>query len=99
MLYYLPGIKGHGKAFPAPLRVPDNAHSLVPFGRCSLNRAVNSLIHRVELVISGDFLNDLRAIDFKHNEILKKVEKSPPVEYAFNQYLKLRESLWSQIIS
>jgi len=52
------GVAGHRQTLAASLRLPDDADAAIPFRRARLQRAIDRLVPRVELVITRQLLDD-----------------------------------------
>ena len=86
-------VEQHGKALARALSMPDDATTLVPGGPRRLDRRVDGPLNRVELVVSGNDLDEQVAIGvvLKDDEVPKQRQKPVFLEDPANQDFKLQD--------
>ena len=104
LLQQLTRITDHGNTLTRTLGVPNHTrlartrHYLVAIGRTLLShlpwprrdhRHPHCLAHRMELVISGDLLDDGVAIVFKQNKVADVVQQQLAIKEAPDDFLQL----------
>ena len=72
----LPG-EDHRQRLAGPLRVPDQARPVLCRDRVRYerHRAVDQLVHRLELLITGDLFGDFSLLSLEDHKVLKEVEQ------------------------
>ncbi len=93
------GIERHREALAAALRMPHHARTAVSFDGCGVQRAFDSLVDGMELVIARDLLLGLLAVVLKHDEAAHQIEETLFLEYAAKQDLHLERAGRANLVS